>query len=167
MAPPHWNNPQGLEGKIPANRDAVAVGACDVADVPLRCLIVDDNATFLEVATSLLQREGISVIGVASSIADALQKVAELRPDVVLADIALGQESGFDLARRLATMHSRSPAVIMTSTHAEEDFADLIEEAPVAGFVAKSQLSARAIQRLTDRSGRKAREAFFDGKPDP
>jgi CheY-like chemotaxis protein len=128
---------------------------------------VDDNANFLGVATSLLQREGITVIGVASAIGDALQKVAELRPDVVLVDIRLGHESGFDLARRLATTDLSAPVIILISTHAEEDFADLIKGTPVAGFVAKSQLSAKAIQRLTDRSGRKAREAFFDGKPDP
>jgi CheY-like chemotaxis protein len=138
-----------LEDKIPADRDVLAVAAGGVADAPLRCVIVDDNANFLDVASILLQREGISVIGVASAIADALQKVAELRPEAVLIDITLGHESGFDLARRLATMDSRPPAIILISTHAEEDFADLIEEAPVAGFVAKRQLTASAIQRLT------------------
>jgi DNA-binding NarL/FixJ family response regulator len=120
--------------------------------VPLRCLIVDDNANFPEVATSFsasfLRQEGIAVMGVASTTAEALQKAKELRPDVVLVDIALGPESGFDLARRLATMHPSSPVIILISTHAEEDFADLIKEAPVAGFVPKSQLSASAIQRL-------------------
>jgi hypothetical protein len=42
--------------------------------VSLRCLIVDDNARFLDAATDLLQREGIVVVGVASTIAEALKK---------------------------------------------------------------------------------------------
>jgi DNA-binding NarL/FixJ family response regulator len=116
--------------------------------MPLRCLIVDDNANFLEAAANLLQREGMTVVGVASSITDALRQTRELRPDVILVDIMLGPESGFDLARRLAETDSDGAAVILISTHAEADFADLIAEVPAAGFMPKSQLSAATIQRL-------------------
>jgi CheY-like chemotaxis protein len=127
-----------------------AARAWNHAGVPLRCLIVDDNANFLEAASNLLQREGMTVTGVASSIADALEQARQLRPDVILVDIMLGRESGFDLARRLAETDMGRTAVILTSTHAEADFADLIEEAPAAGFMPKSQLSAGTIQRLLD-----------------
>jgi CheY-like chemotaxis protein len=64
----------------------------------LRCLLVDDNDAFLEAASRLLRREGVTVAGVASSAAEALRRVRELRPDVVLIDIGLGDESGFDVA---------------------------------------------------------------------
>ena len=70
--------------------------------MPLRCLLVDDNEAFLEAASVLLEREGLTVVGVASSIAEALRQVRALRPDVILVDIGLGDESGFDLARLLA-----------------------------------------------------------------
>jgi len=122
----------------------------DHAGVPLRCLIADDNANFLEAASNLLQREGVTVAGVASSIADALRQAQQLHPDVILVDIVLGRESGFDLAQRLAETETAGTTVILISTHAEADFADLIEEAPAAGFIPKSQLSAGTIQRLLD-----------------
>ena len=64
----------------------------------------------------------------------------------------LGRESGFDLARRLSQMSSDGPTVILISTHAEADFADLIAEAPAAGFMPKSQLSAGTIQQLLEAS---------------
>jgi CheY-like chemotaxis protein len=44
--------------------------------MPLRCLLVDDNDGFLRAATLLLQREGVTVVGVASNIVDALQEGA-------------------------------------------------------------------------------------------
>jgi len=116
--------------------------------VLLSCLIVDDNATFLEAAAGLLEREGIAVVGVASTADEAVRLAYATHPDVVLVDIALGTENGFDLARRLVEDDSGGAAVIMISTHAEADFADVIEEAPVAGFVSKSELSADAIRRL-------------------
>ena len=131
---------------LPAMRPAAR--ARDATGVSLRCLIVDDNAYFLEAAADLLTRQGVTVAGVASDTADALRLARELRPDVVLVDIMLGRESGIDLARRLAAANSGGLAIILISTHAEADFADLIQEAPVAGFVPKSELSASAIRRL-------------------
>jgi DNA-binding NarL/FixJ family response regulator len=122
--------------------------------VPLRCLIVDDNASFLQAAGTLLEREGMTVVGLASNAADALRRARELRPDVVLVDIVLGRESGFDVARELARDGAGRPIVIVISTHAEADFEDLIEEAPAAGFVPKSELSAEAIRRLVAHWGR-------------
>jgi two-component system nitrate/nitrite response regulator NarL len=116
--------------------------------VRLRCLIVDDNAAFLEAAGALLERQGLTVVGFASNAADARLRARELRPDVVLVDIVLGADSGFDLARELAAGNSGGPTVILVSTHAESDFAELIAETPAAGFVAKSDLSAEAILRL-------------------
>jgi CheY-like chemotaxis protein len=130
-----------------------AARAWNHGGVSLRCLIVDDNANFLEAAASLLQQEGVTVAGVASSIADALRQAQQLRPDAILVDIMLGGESGFDLARRLAETDTGGTAVILISTHAAADFADLIEEAPAAGFIPKSQLSAGTIQRLLDATG--------------
>jgi DNA-binding NarL/FixJ family response regulator len=119
--------------------------------VKLRCLIVDDSSSFLEAAQALLEREGLSVAGVASSGAEALSRAAELRPDVVLVDISLGKESGFEVASRLVeNSEDGGSTVILISTHAEVDFADLIATSPAIGFLPKSELSADAIRRMVN-----------------
>jgi DNA-binding NarL/FixJ family response regulator len=107
-----------------------------------RCLIVDDNRLFLDVARLLLEREGVEVVGLATTSAQALRLEKELRPDVVLVDIRLGDESGFDLARRL------NGTVILISTHAQSEYAQEIEAGPAVGFIPKAQLSASAVLRL-------------------
>ena len=117
--------------------------------MPLRCLLVDDSDAFLEAASVLLEREGMTVVGVASSTAEALRQAHALRPDVILVDIGLGDESGFDVARLLARDgQGGSAEVIMISARAETEYAELIAESPVAGFSAKSELSARGIGRI-------------------
>jgi CheY-like chemotaxis protein len=122
--------------------------------VALRSLIVDDNAHFLQAARDLLEREGIIVVGVASTSDEALRCAEELRPDVTLVDIDLGAESGFDVARRLvATTGLEGLRVVLISTYAEKDFADLIAASPVVGFLAKSDLSRTAICELLESSG--------------
>jgi CheY-like chemotaxis protein len=127
-----------------------------------RCLLVDDSAQFLRAARMLLEREGL-VVDVASTGADALRLVEELRPHVVLVDIDLGAESGFEVARQLdqRTYTTPSPpfetSIILVSTHDAEEFEELIAESPAVGFLAKSSLSARAIDKMLsgeDRQGR-------------
>lgn len=128
--------------------------ACHPQAMALRCLIVDDSTGFLRSARSLLEREGIAVVGVASTGTEALQQTEELRPDVLLLDIDLGEESGFDVARLLERESSLPPSnVILISTHAEEDFADLIAASPTAGFLSKADLSASAIQEVLQGQG--------------
>jgi CheY-like chemotaxis protein len=115
----------------------------------LRCLIVDDNPRFLDVARNLLELEGVTVVGLASSSTEALERVEDLRPDVTLLDIELGSESGFELARRLDQQANTTTCpMILISTHAEADYADLIEASPVLGFLSKSALSGSAIRDL-------------------
>lgn len=113
-------------------------------------LLVDDSAPFLRAAAGLLGREGVDVVGVAHDGAEALARTAELRPEVVLVDIDLGDESGFDLAGRLARPGA-PPAVIMVSSHSGADFADLVEAGPAIGFLDKSALSGDAIRALLAR----------------
>ena len=113
----------------------------------LRCVIVDDDEEFLGVAKALLERDGVTVAGIAHSSAEAVQRAQALRPDVVLIDIRLGEESGFEAARQLAD-NWHSAALIMISTHAGEDYAELIAESPALGFLPKAELSSAAIRRI-------------------
>jgi DNA-binding NarL/FixJ family response regulator len=114
--------------------------------VTVTCLIVDDSTRFLEVASSLLKRHGIEVVGTANSAAEALSRVSELRPDIVLVDIDLGGDSGFELTRDLASVEGSS--VILISSHAQVDFADLIDASPALGFIPKAELSGAAVHAL-------------------
>jgi len=122
----------------------------------LRSLLVDDDDAFLEAASGLLEREGMTVAGVASNSAEALQQARALRLDVILVDIGLGDESGFDLAWLLARDRQGGQRVraevILISSYAETDYAELIAESPAAGFLAKSELSAEAIGRILGRT---------------
>ncbi|MFC9766521.1 response regulator transcription factor [Rhodococcus jostii] len=115
----------------------------------LRCFIVDDSPSFRDAARNLLELEGITVVGVASTSAEALRGVEELRPDVTLVDVNLGEESGFTLAEQLHHDGRCAPSpVILISTHDEQDLADLIDASPAMGFLSKSALSAGAIYDL-------------------
>jgi hypothetical protein len=80
----------------------------------------------------------------------ALRRVGELR---TLVDIDLRDQSGLDVARRLH--HDDDVALsrlILISTPAEEDYAELIAASPTTGFLPKAELSVGATRALLGRA---------------
>lgn len=117
----------------------------------MRCLLVDDSIRFLEAARTLLERDGVPVVGVAMSGPEALARAAELAPDIVLVDLDLDGENGFDLAVELAGRVSS--VIILISTHSLDDVEELVAASPARGFLHKSTLSAQAIRNLLGNDG--------------
>jgi DNA-binding NarL/FixJ family response regulator len=124
----------------------------------MRCLIVDDSADFRDAASAMLERAGISVVGKATNSAEALRYCEDLQPDVALVDVDLGGEDGFALAEQLARASIASGlAVILVSTYAESDLAEMIDASPALGFLQKFSLSPDAIRDLLKVSGPQGR----------
>jgi CheY-like chemotaxis protein len=115
--------------------------------VLLRVLLVDDNRDFLSSASGFLEREGLLVVGRATSGQQAVQLAQSLQPDVVLLDVVLGEEDGFDVAQALSRAVPSMP-VVLISTHPEDDLAEGLDESTAVGFLAKRSLSAAAVRDL-------------------
>jgi len=115
---------------------------CNDHPVGVSVLIVDDHASFRRLARRLLEDAGYSVVGEATDSASTVAAVAELRPDVVLLDVLLPDETGFAVADRLAAGPER-PVVLLTSSRSADDYG-----AAVAGrlFLAKSELTRQRIE---------------------
>jgi DNA-binding NarL/FixJ family response regulator len=123
------------------------LGRCAV-----QCLIVDDNALFAQTARDVLERQGITIVGVASNGAEALNGVKELHPDVTLVDVDLGAESGFTVTEQLHREAPSGSSVILISARDEDELIDMIEASPAIGFVRKIALTADAIRSLVRNS---------------
>ena len=139
----------GWRPGIPASCNAKNDCVLHAEIMAVRCLIVDDNHEFLRASRDLLEREGISVVGVASTGAQARRSCHELKPDVALIDIDLGDENGFDVARQVAGGEGTgTPRVILISVYSGDDFAEMIADSPALSFLSKAGLSGDAIRRI-------------------
>ena len=118
----------------------------DHGHMALDVVIVDDSDPFLVSASALLQREGMNVVGTASTRDQARRLVGDRRPDVVLLDLNFGSVSGLDLAAELASDETGSPALILISSESYDDVRELLDGSPIRGFVSKVDLSASAIE---------------------
>lgn len=114
--------------------------------VGLRCLIVDDSEAFLASASRLLSRQGLEIVGIAVSGAEALALAAQLQPDVALVDVQLGREDGLEVTRRLAATVPGT-RVILISSYSKDELGELIADSHAIGFVPKPALGADAIAK--------------------
>jgi DNA-binding NarL/FixJ family response regulator len=120
---------------------------------PITCLIVDDSPEFLEAARRLLADDGVAVVATAATSDQAVEQTLTERPDVVLVDVDLGTESGFDVARRLAGLAAGGPPVILISAESSSELAELVSASGALGFISKTDLSGDAIRALLGRAG--------------
>jgi CheY-like chemotaxis protein len=99
----------------------------------------------------LLEGEGIVILGAASTSAAALHAAEQHDPDVIIVDVDLGEESGFDLAERFSAPEGEGRPVILISAYPEQDLEELLSTSSAIGFVSKADLSAQAIIDLLGR----------------
>ncbi|MGE5220903.1 MAG: chemotaxis-specific protein-glutamate methyltransferase CheB [Omnitrophica WOR_2 bacterium] len=99
---------------------------------PVRVLVVDDSAYIRKVITQILQSApGIEVVGTAWNGAEALQKVSELKPDVITLDLYMPEMDGVEFLK--AQMNLRSIPVVVCSVASEKE--DLLIAAMEAGAI--------------------------------
>ncbi|MEA2299439.1 MAG: two-component system, OmpR family, response regulator [Solirubrobacteraceae bacterium] len=85
-----------------------------------RVLVVDDEPNIVDVVSMALRFQGFAVAAAASG-AEALARVADFRPDIVVLDIMLPDMEGFDVAERLSAKRIDVPIIFLTARDATED----------------------------------------------
>jgi DNA-binding NarL/FixJ family response regulator len=111
-------------------------------------LIVDDHEPFRRSIRALLELEGFDVVGEAEDGASALELASQLRPELVLLDIALPDTNGFEVAKQLAGGPSK---IVLTSSREQRDLGRRIVTSGAVGFVPKDRLSGDALVTLLER----------------
>jgi len=114
---------------------------------PVRVFAVDDQAIFLRALRQLiLAAPGFELAGEASSGHEALARVAELRPDLVLVDVRMPGMDGVEVARRL--LDDATPAVVMLISLEPLPEAAAVLELGVAAFLRKQELSVSMLRAV-------------------
>jgi DNA-binding NarL/FixJ family response regulator len=120
-------------GTQSVSTQSVSVGVGD----PVRVLVVDDHALFRRGLEMVLAQEAdIDVIGEASDGAEAVDKAAELLPDVVLMDVRMPRRGGIDACTAIKDVVPSAKIVMLTISDEEADLYEAIK-AGASGYLLK------------------------------
>jgi DNA-binding NarL/FixJ family response regulator len=114
----------------------------------VRLLVVDDFRLWRDcVKTHLEGHPGVHIAGFASDGLEALQKVEELQPDLVLLDIGLPKLSGIETARRIRELNPNCKIIFLTG-HLHPEIVQAAFEAGGCGYVHKEDAFAELVPSL-------------------
>jgi DNA-binding NarL/FixJ family response regulator len=129
----------------------------------VRVLVVEDFAPIREfICLALGKRLDLRVIGVATDGLEAVQKAAELKPDLVLMDIGLPSLNGIEAARRIRKLVPESRIIFLT----QESSAEFVQEAMslgAQGYVVKANARRELLPAIANAISQKQ---FFNYKPE-
>ena len=114
----------------------------------IRILIADDHSLFREgLARVLNEAPGMSVVASVSNGLEALSRVAEFKPDVVLMDVNMPKLGGVDATRQLRKIHPQASVLMLTISEDEHDLYAAIR-AGARGYLLKSASAAELIDGI-------------------
>ena len=114
----------------------------------IKVLLCDDHTLFREGIKAILEDEtSIEIVGEAADGRQAVAKALELRPDVVLMDIAMPELSGFDATRRIVQANAMAKVLILTM-YEEEEVINRCLSAGASGYVLKDAPRAHLIHAI-------------------
>lgn len=111
-------------------------------------MICDDHTLFCEGIKAILRNEpSLEIVGEASDGRQAVERVKELKPDIVLMDIAMPDLSGFDATRRVREANESVKVLILTM-HDDEELVARCLEAGACGYIVKDAPASQLIYAI-------------------
>lgn len=116
----------------------------------IRVLLADDHTLFRQGVRHLLSSEAdLEVAGEVSNAADAMEKSAELKPDVVLMDVAMPGSSSFEAARQIKRNRPETKVLFLTM-YDDEDYLVEAMEVGASGYVLKDSPATQLLSAVRD-----------------
>ena len=115
---------------------------------PIKILLVDDHAMFRAGIRALIEAEDrMEVVGEASTGDEAVDRVREVKPDVVVMDLAMPGSNGLEATRRISALELKTSVLVLT-VHAEEEYLVPVVEAGASGYLTKTSADTDLLEAI-------------------
>lgn len=115
---------------------------------PIEILLVDDHAMFRAGIKALVEADDrFTVVGEASSGDEGVDRVRELKPDIVVMDLSMPESNGLEATRRISALGLDTDVLVLT-VHAEEEYLVPVVEAGASGYLTKTSADTDLLEAL-------------------
>jgi len=114
-----------------------------------RALIVDDSGMMRQMIRTLLEKNGVEVVGAAENGKQAVELYTELKPDFVTMDMIMPQQSGLQTLKQIRQQDPQA-VVIMISSLSAEDSAAVCTEVGASGCIVKPFTEEQVLAVLNE-----------------
>jgi NarL family two-component system response regulator LiaR len=121
----------------------------NAAEPVIRVLIADDHAIVREGMRMLLDRPGFQLVGEAADGSEAVQKVRDLHPDVIVLDLKMPRKTGLDAIREIKRDNPDAHILVLTSFDSDDQVFPAIKSG-AQGYLLKDSSPERLIQAIRD-----------------
>ncbi|MEO7101144.1 MAG: response regulator transcription factor, partial [Luteolibacter sp.] len=143
-------NIKNMSTKLPRDRDPKPKVLTATEKRAIKVLLVEDHPTMREGLIRVIEREAdLTVCGGAETIQQALALVESAKPDIVVADVSLGNQNGLELIKDLKVRHPKLP-VLVHSMHDESVYAERSLRAGAKGYVSKKEPPQKLLQAIRE-----------------
>ncbi len=143
--------------------------------VPLRIFLADDHEVVRSgIRSVLVTQPGWEICGEASNGREAVEKVAALKPDVIVIDIGMPELNGLEATRQIIKAHETAKVLVLTVHESHQVVRDVLD-AGARGYILKSDAgrdliaAVQALQRnktfFTSKVAELMLDSFLKGKP--
>lgn len=115
----------------------------------MRILLADDHLIVRQGLKTLLEREGLDVVGEASDGHEAIRLATELRPDVAVLDLGMPLLNGLDAAREIIQIAPKTRLILLT-VHSEDRYVLEALRAGLRAYVLKSQAASDLLHAIQE-----------------
>ncbi|MBT8084540.1 MAG: response regulator transcription factor [Woeseia sp.] len=117
--------------------------------MPVRIVVADDHQMVREGIVRILEdASGFEVVAQAADGVEAVELVAELKPDLVITDLTMPRLSGLEAVRRIHSMMPEMRILVLT-VHEDEEYVVPIVKAGASGYLVKDSASTDLIDAVT------------------
>ena len=117
-------------------------------DRSVRILLVDDHTIVRQgLKLILASQSDLEVVGEASTGAEAVSKAAELKPDIVLMDVAMPEMNGIEATKRIVAAQPRL-RILVLSMHKEAVYVREILKAGARGYILKDAIDSELLTAI-------------------
>jgi DNA-binding NarL/FixJ family response regulator len=115
-------------------------------DQPIGVLLVDDHELIRNGLAGVFEiQDDMTIVDVAATVSEALEKFDRLKPDVVVTDLQLQDGTGLDIVRAIRKQSDTTGLVVLTM-HSGDDQIFAAMQAGASGFVGKDAPSSEVVK---------------------